>query len=70
MVVLPRYIPHGIRNPANAPARLLVTFTPARGESFLEELGGLPADQSADLEKLSAIGRRYGIEFLPQSAGL
>jgi quercetin dioxygenase-like cupin family protein len=70
MVVLPRHIPHGIRNPADALARVLVTLTPARGEGFIEELGTLAAEQSGELEKLSAIGRKYGVEFLPPSAGV
>ena len=69
-VVLPRHIPHGIRNPADTMARVLVTLTPARGEGFLDELAGLSAEHSADRGRLAAVGRRYGIEFLPASSGV
>jgi len=69
-VVLPRHIPHSITNPADALARLLVTFTPARGDGFLEALGAVSAEQSSDLAKLSAVGRKYGVEFLPPASAI
>jgi len=62
--VLPRGIPHSYRNPGESTARYLVLITPGGFEKCLEEFGRLPANQAPDLEKLVAIGKRYGLEFV------
>jgi mannose-6-phosphate isomerase-like protein (cupin superfamily) len=63
--VLPRGIPHSYRNPGDSNARYLVLITPGGFEKCLEEFGRLPTNQPPDPEMLVAIGKRYGLEFLP-----
>jgi len=65
--VLPRGIPHSYRNPGDSPARYLVLITPGGFEKCLEEFGRFPVNQPPDPEMLAAIGKRYGLEFLPPS---
>ncbi|MDB6109233.1 MAG: Cupin 2 conserved barrel domain protein [Pedosphaera sp.] len=64
-VLLPRNVPHAFRNAGNVPAKVLITLTPAGFEGFFEEAAQLPADQPPDPKKLAAIGRKYGLEFVP-----
>jgi mannose-6-phosphate isomerase-like protein (cupin superfamily) len=65
VVLLPRNVPHAFRNPGNVPAKVLITLTPAGFEGFFVEAGQLPADQPPDPKKLAAMGRKYGLEFVP-----
>jgi mannose-6-phosphate isomerase-like protein (cupin superfamily) len=69
VLVLPRNLPHAFRNPGNTPVRILFTMTPAGFEGFFEEVSRLPSDQPPDPKKLAAIGRKYGLEFVPPNQG-
>jgi quercetin dioxygenase-like cupin family protein len=59
----PRDVPHHYKCVSAAPGRLLVVITPAGFERFFEEVDGL-----AEVERVVAIGKKYGLEFLPKGA--
>lgn len=61
---LPREIPHSYTNVGFRTGKLLMTFTPAGFERFLEALSQIAPDAALQREHLAAIGRTYGIEFL------
>jgi len=47
-----------------APGKLLLTITPAGFEEFFEEVGAMSVEQQ-EIPKVIAIGKKYGLEFLP-----
>ena len=55
--------PHCFQNVGEAPARLLVLFSPAAKEAFFDELEKLPAGP-LDPEVFAAFGRAVGMEVL------
>lgn len=67
---VPRGTPHCFRNTSDAPARLLVLFTPGTIEGFFDY--GLPIDGAVPsdevlIEKLAELGPRYGLTLLGPS---
>ena len=63
--LLPRGIPHSLRNAASADARVLCVQSPAGVEAFFEHLSVLARDGRPDPVKLRALMERYEIEFPP-----
>ncbi len=61
---LPRGIPHTYTNVGYRTGKLLVTIIPAGFERFFEEMSLLGSDAPLDRDRLDAIGRKYGLEFL------
>jgi quercetin dioxygenase-like cupin family protein len=61
---LPRDIPHTYTNVGYRTGKLLAMITPAGFERFFEELSLLAPDAPPDRERISAIGRKYGLEIL------
>jgi quercetin dioxygenase-like cupin family protein len=59
-IFAPRDVPHHYKCVSQMPGRLLVVISPAGFERFFEEVNGL-----ADVERVMAIGKKYGLEFLP-----
>lgn len=76
-VLVPRGTLHGFSNPGEKPARVLVIISPSGFERFFEEAGEparsrtLPPSPSGppDVERLSAIGRKYNLEIKGPSPG-
>jgi mannose-6-phosphate isomerase-like protein (cupin superfamily) len=65
----PRGIPHGFRNDAATPARVLLMATPAGFERFVRALAvpvepGVPDPVSPDMGQLMAVAAEYQIEIL------
>jgi mannose-6-phosphate isomerase-like protein (cupin superfamily) len=60
----PRDLPHWFRNVGNTPGKLLITVHPAGLEHFFAEFSELPTDAPPDIAKMTAIGNKYGIEFV------
>ena len=69
----PRNILHGFKNVGTAPSRMIVLITPAGFEGFFEEVGEPVSDPSSpppppgpeDIERVLAIGEKYGNEYPP-----
>lgn len=70
-IFLPRGIPHGVRVDGSAPARTLILASP--GTEFvgmMEQMSEpatervLPSTKEVDLEKLTLLCKRYGIDIL------
>jgi mannose-6-phosphate isomerase-like protein (cupin superfamily) len=63
---LPRNIPHGYKVEETGPAKILILVTPAGFEQFVLEMSEpAPApDGRPDMEKLSAVAAKYGIDIL------
>lgn len=59
----PRYVPHSWRVVGDAPARTIMTASPAGIEHMFAELGELPAGPP-DLARVGEICGRYGIYFV------
>ena len=64
MIFAPRTLPHSYKNVSPTPGKLLMTITPAGFEKFFEEIGAMSAEQQ-EIPKVIAIGKKYGLEFLP-----
>jgi quercetin dioxygenase-like cupin family protein len=64
IAVLPRNIPHAFRNVGEAEGRLLVTITPGGFEQFFAEVSREVRTMPPDVEKLTALARKYELEFL------
>ncbi len=62
-VFAPAGLPHCFQNVGDTPARLLVLFSPAGMETFLDHFAELPADQ-ADPSVFEALGREAGMEVV------
>lgn len=68
MAVLPRGIPHAVRNRSAAPARFLNLFFPGGFDDFVAELNRLSLADAANEAKRDEIRAKYGIRFSrPQS---
>jgi mannose-6-phosphate isomerase-like protein (cupin superfamily) len=64
MFVPPR-IPHAFANRSAAPARLLLTMSPATHDRYFDELAGiLAADGPPDSDGIAALRKRYDTEQL------
>ena len=71
-VNVPRGIVHNFHNASDAPARMILTFTPAGIERFFEETleraldpGQAPPDNVDEVAaRYAAAAPRYGMEFL------
>ncbi|HKM75014.1 MAG TPA: hypothetical protein VJZ32_01190 [Candidatus Bathyarchaeia archaeon] len=62
-VHLPRDIPHAYKNTGNTAGRTLVFLIPGGMEKVFEEINSMPPGPP-DLEKINAITKKYGVEFL------
>jgi mannose-6-phosphate isomerase-like protein (cupin superfamily) len=63
-IAKPRGIMHAFWNPATVPARLLEVISPAGFEHYFEDLDAcFPPDGPPDMERVSAVAARYGLEF-------
>jgi quercetin dioxygenase-like cupin family protein len=62
-VFVPRGTPHAFQNAGDAPARLLVMFTPSGMERFFDEFAALPAGAST-AEAFSRIGGPVGMDVI------
>jgi quercetin dioxygenase-like cupin family protein len=64
-VVKPRGIPHTFWNSGPAQARLLEIISPPQFDQFFREAAALLAQAGEpDFERLSALGARYGVDFV------
>ena len=61
----PRGVPHDYSNQTKAVARALIMVSPASFEGFWRESAQLGRDASAHL----ALGKKYGVRFVPDSKG-
>jgi quercetin dioxygenase-like cupin family protein len=64
IIFAPRAIPHGYKSIGPAVGKMVLTITPAGFEGFFEEVGALSVEQQ-EIPKVIAIGKKYGLEFLP-----
>jgi mannose-6-phosphate isomerase-like protein (cupin superfamily) len=60
-----RDIPHTFRNAGSKPCRMLTTITPAGFEEFFVEADRISANGPPTPDQLVAVGKRFGLEFLP-----
>jgi quercetin dioxygenase-like cupin family protein len=67
-VMAPRRIPHRFQNVGETHGKLLIVCQPAGFEKFVEEFATLPPDQPPDMEKMLALGRKYGIDFVAETS--
>jgi quercetin dioxygenase-like cupin family protein len=70
-IFLPRGIPHGIRSDGQKPATMLILATPGTGfVGMMEEMSEpatehiLPVPTAPDMEKLTRLCAKYGIDIL------
>ena len=73
-VLVPRQTAHAWHNAGDAPARLLVMFTPGGLEGFFREAGQVAGDDgpappvdAAEIARTEAAGRRYGLRVVDWS---
>jgi quercetin dioxygenase-like cupin family protein len=64
-IFAPRGIPHTYRYLGQTPGRLMCVITPAGFEGFFEAVGALTPEQQQDIPRVIAIGKEFGLEFLP-----
>lgn len=57
---LPRGVPHRYQCISRTSGRLLVVISPAGFEDFFKEADGI-----SNVEKVLAVGKKYGLDFLP-----
>jgi quercetin dioxygenase-like cupin family protein len=62
-VFVPRGVPHCFQNVGEAPARILVIFTPAGMERFFDAFASLPHDGDP-AEAFKSIGARVGMDVV------
>ena len=67
-VYAPGGTPHAFHGVSKEPARMLIFDAPAHAESFFKDVDREVTDVPRDLPKLSEIGSRHGLEFLPPEA--
>jgi hypothetical protein len=60
MFVVPRNVPHSLRNKSAATSRVLVTHIPGGFERFFAEVHDV-----TDLQKIMEIAKHHDVEFLP-----
>jgi quercetin dioxygenase-like cupin family protein len=63
-VFIPPGVPHNIRNPGDAPARLLMTVSPPGHERYFAELADLTVGGRPDSGALAALRRRFDTDQL------
>jgi len=64
LVILPREIPHAFKNTGNTPGKTLLILRPGGMEKVFGDISLMPQGPP-DLEKINAITKKYGVEFLP-----
>ena len=64
-IFAPRGIPHTYRYVGRTPGHLMCVITPSGFEEFFEEIDGLSPQQQQDIPRVMAMGKKYGLEFLP-----
>jgi quercetin dioxygenase-like cupin family protein len=64
LVCLPRNVPHSFRSVGAGPGKILFTISPPNLSGMFEELSRLPAATPPDMGKVTAICRKYGVEFV------
>lgn len=64
VVAVGKGVTHSFRNVGAGEGRLLVTITPGGFERFFEEVSREQIKMPQDAEKLAALSRKYGLEFL------
>ena len=69
LVYLPRNLPHSFRNVGDTKGVLINTITPGGFEAFFEEIDQLPKDKPLDRQRVTTIGLKYGLKFLPVKQG-
>jgi quercetin dioxygenase-like cupin family protein len=62
-VFVPRGVPHAFQNIGEAPARIVVSFSPAGMERFFDEFAKLPQGESAR-EAFARLGAPAGMEVV------
>jgi quercetin dioxygenase-like cupin family protein len=62
---LPRNIGHAWKVTGKTPARVLVILTPAGFEEFFEKVGAMSAAEQRNIPAIIALGKEYGLDFLP-----
>lgn len=62
MFVVPKKVPHALRNVRTTTSRVLVTLIPAGFEKFFEEVDGV-----TDRDQLIQIARRHDVQFLSRN---
>lgn len=65
---LPRNTVHAFKGASQVPAHVLIFAAPAHSSAFFKDVNREVVRIPDDLPKLSAIGQRHGIEFMPPSA--
>jgi mannose-6-phosphate isomerase-like protein (cupin superfamily) len=63
---LPRNTVHAFKGASSSPARVLIFAVPAHSSAFFNDVDREVRTIPEDLAKVPAIGRRHGIEFMPQ----
>ncbi len=70
--LMPRGVAHTFSNPGTVPARVIVISSPGAVVRYFEEAAALsnasPTGQP-DMERLAALAKKYGIEFVSPSPG-
>ncbi len=64
MVVLPKAIPHALKNIGNTTGKTLIVLVPGGMEKVFEDISAMPPGPP-DIEKINAITMKYGVKFLP-----
>ncbi len=64
MVVLPKDIPHSLKNIGNTTGKTLIVLVPGGMEKVFEDIDAMPPGPP-DIGKINAILMKYGVEFLP-----
>lgn len=62
---LPRNTVHGFKGASAKPARVLIFAAPAHGSEFFEELSRMTRNLPEDASRISEIGERHGVHFIP-----
>lgn len=62
---LPRNTVHAFKGASESPARVLIFAAPAHGSEFFRELNEEVRSVPEDGAKISEIGERHGIHFMP-----
>ena len=65
---LPRDTVHGFKGACVSPTHVLIFAVPAHSSAFFKDVNEEVRSVPDDLAKVPEIGRRHGIEFLPQES--
>ena len=63
-IFLPRGVPHTFRIVSKTPGRNIAVLTPGGFEQFFPDVAARALSIPEDMAELTALGNRYGIEFL------